>query len=250
MKKNYLLILFILLLFPLNVFSEARVDISKNNLNFIEGKTYSIPVFIDPKGEQIFTAKIEISYPVDMIVVNSFSFNDSWIELRQPGYDLIDNANGLLIKSGGYPSGVSSKVLLGYISLRSKKSGIAELGVTDNSSVLDVNNDNILETSNSSISLNIQPKPVVEPTENIKKSEVIEDDSIDKEVEEVDEVLFIEPEKEYVLSPDKRKVLLYSQLALLSILDFILGYKIVLYTLLLVLFYILFRIVLRFVKRK
>ena len=65
--------------------------------------------------------------------------------LAQTGYDLTDNANGVLIKTAGYQGGVSSAITFGTVSFLAKKSGNGTITLNSgNSLALDANNQNVI----------------------------------------------------------------------------------------------------------
>jgi len=143
-----------------------NISISPASGTYVEGATYVVSIFVDPLGGKIYTAKAELDFPADLLRVNSFTMNSSWTALNQPGYDLIDNVNGKLIKSGGFASGLSSKVLFGTVSFTSKKAGSATIKINSNSVVIDGNYNNILTVYPSAtyvISAKAVPAPTPKP---------------------------------------------------------------------------------------
>lgn len=103
--------------------------------------TLTLPI---SSTEKIYTVKSEISFPADLLSVTAFNFSSSWMPLSQSGYDLTDNTNGLLVKSAGYPGGLSSTANFGTITFKAKKAGEARILLTSNSLVLNASNANTL----------------------------------------------------------------------------------------------------------
>ena len=90
------------------------------DVNVIAGQTFSVNVAFNPQGVKNYTVKLELKYPANLFEVQSFTFASNWIPLSQAGYDLVDNAGGTLIKSAGYPAGVSSQTTFGTVTFRAK----------------------------------------------------------------------------------------------------------------------------------
>lgn len=111
------------------------------------GKTFTLTVTLDPYGVKNYTSKMEIDFPADILKVNSFTFGDGWLPLSVSGYDLVDNTNGTLIKSAGYPGGVLNPITFGTISFTAKKEGNGKITLTGNSFVLNATSQNILSSS-------------------------------------------------------------------------------------------------------
>jgi len=107
-------------------------------------KEFNISVSVDPKGIKNYVEKIEIEYPADIIRVEDFTFDDAWIPLKQSGYDMTDNANGLLVRSAGYPEGFSSDVPFGTITFSAKKEGKGTVSIGGNSMAFEIDNQSVI----------------------------------------------------------------------------------------------------------
>lgn len=115
-------------------------------VNVAEGQQFTVSVAIDPAGVKNYTAKIELQFPPSLLEVRSFLFDSGLIPLPQPGYDLINNSSGVVIKTAGYPGGVSSRARFGSATFVAKKTGIATIKVGGSSFVLDAQNQNVINT--------------------------------------------------------------------------------------------------------
>ncbi len=112
-------------------------------LSLQTGRDYSIPIYMTPSaGEKIYTVKVTLSYPSLLVSITGFSFAPSWLPLTQPGYDSI--GNGTVIKTAGYPGGVSSQILVGTLSVRALASGTGAISVTSGAQTLNSDNANTL----------------------------------------------------------------------------------------------------------
>jgi hypothetical protein len=118
----------------------AEAIFQPSDIKVDAGEPFSVSVYIDPQGVNNYVEKLNISYPADMIEINSFSFDSAWMPLSQPGYDLIDNGSGTLVKSAGFPGGFSSPVPFGTISFIAKKKGSGEISVGNGSMAFEIDN--------------------------------------------------------------------------------------------------------------
>ncbi len=125
-------------------FAATSISFTPVNVSVRQGQTFTLTIGVNPQGVKNYTAKMELRYPADLLEVKSFTFAPNWMPLAQPGDDLTDNTNGVLIKTAGYPGGVSSAVTFGTVSFLAKKSGNGTVALNSNSFVLDANNQNIL----------------------------------------------------------------------------------------------------------
>jgi hypothetical protein len=130
------------------VFATTMVSFIPARVNVRQGQIFTLTIRINPQGVKNYTAKTELHYPADLLTVESFTFANGWMPITQPGYDLTDNTNGVLIKTAGYPGGVSSTGIFGTVSFLAKKSGNGTITLNNESSlILDVNNQNIINNA-------------------------------------------------------------------------------------------------------
>ena len=116
--------------FAIPAFAATAVTLSPSSLKVSAGQSFNVVVNVTPNGTKDYAEKIEVDYPSDTLEVSSFTLGNSGMALNQTGYDVTDNANGVLIKTAGYTSGVSSQTLFGTIMFRATKagSGVIKIG--------------------------------------------------------------------------------------------------------------------------
>ena len=144
----------------------TSVSFTPVNVSVRQGQTFTLTIGVNPQGVKNYTAKTELRYPADLLEVKSFTFANGWMALSQSGYDLTDNANGVFIKTAGYPGGVSSAVTFGTVSLLAKKSGNGTITLSSNSFALHANNQNVLAGASvqTAVAISAPPAPVPTPT--------------------------------------------------------------------------------------
>jgi len=128
----------------------------------LEGNSFSSSVSVNPGSEKIYSVKVVLNYPVDKFEITGFNFSDGWMSGFSPE-DKIDNTNGVLVKTAGWPGGTSDIKSLGTISFKSKVSGTGEVLVSSDSMLLNGQNNNVISLANPAISVTInEPEPVEE----------------------------------------------------------------------------------------
>lgn len=180
-----------------SVWAATLVSFSPSSVNVTQGQTFNVTVTLNPQGVKSYTTKLELKYPINLLEAKSFTFgsNSSWIPLSQPGYDLIDNTNGVLIKSAGYPGGVSSPIIFGTVSFLAKSSGNGLIELGNNSFVLDSINQNVLGGAKAKTTVVVSsklvaqvamPKPTLKPlpTPTPEAGEVEEEEAVAFEQEQ------------------------------------------------------------------
>ncbi len=140
--------------------SSASVSFSPESISATAGRTFTVSVILTPNIGQIYTGKIQVKFPADSLEVKSFKLGDGFMSVAQAGYDLADNAGGILLKTGGYPGGLSAPATFGTITFLAKKSGQASITLdAGNSLVLDSSSRNVL-TGSASVPVTIAPAAV------------------------------------------------------------------------------------------
>ena len=150
----------------------TTISLSPSNITITQGQSFNMSVKIDPQDIKNYTAKIQIQYPAELLEVKSFTFGGGWMMLSQPGYDLIDNAKGILIKTGGYPGGLSKPITFGTVSFLAKKPGDGIIKIGGDSIVLDGASHNVFKDTAAQSSLTITaslplPEEVLPPEEEV-----------------------------------------------------------------------------------
>ena len=92
-------------------------------VNVATGQQFNMAVMVSPSCMKDYAEKVEVDYPADTLEVASFTIGNGGMALEKPGYDSIDNANGVLVKTAGYASGISSPTMFGTILFTAKKAG-------------------------------------------------------------------------------------------------------------------------------
>ena len=176
MKKILSAITLGALFLPVATFASA-ITLAPTSVATTEGKTFSVTVGVNPTSGKAYTVRANLSFDPSALTLTNFSFASKWMPLSQSGYDTEDNTSGVLVKTGGYPGGITSATVLGTATFRAKKTGTATIAGTADSLILDANNQNAVAGSQGSVAVTIvaavvapAPKqtvtePVVTPSE-------------------------------------------------------------------------------------
>lgn len=144
--KNRLTVFSIMTAFavPLVVYAaSAAFSLSPSSGTLTVGTTRAVEIYVDPAGSPIYTVKAAVNFPASQLHVESFTPASGTIALSQPGYDLVDNAGGQLIKTVGFPKGVSDRTLVGTVVFSVAQAGDAAVSVTSSSIALAADNSNV-----------------------------------------------------------------------------------------------------------
>jgi len=133
-----------LTIWSMPVLAATNISFSPPSITVKQGQTFMLTTSVNPQGIKNYTVKLELNYPVELLEVKSFTFGSTWMPLSQSGYDSIDNTKGILIKTAGYPGGLSSTASFGTVSFLAKKAGSGTITIGNNSLALDSTNKNVL----------------------------------------------------------------------------------------------------------
>ena len=133
-----------LTIWSMPVLAATNILFSPPSITVKQGQTFVLTASINPQDIKNYTVKLELNYPAELLEVKSFTFGNIWMPLSQSGYDSIDNTKGILIKTAGYPGGLSSTASFGTVSFLAKKAGSGTITIGNNSLALDSTNKNVL----------------------------------------------------------------------------------------------------------
>ncbi len=158
-------------LVPAFVFAKANVLLSSSQINVTEGQRFTVSVNISAIDETIYTSKVALSYSSDVLEATSFTGASGWLSLSQPGYDSMDSVTGSIIKTGGYPTGLTAGTnkMFGTITFVAKKTGIATIKTTEATAIYDSVNNNIFVDTQTPVTITISEAvftPETTDTEN------------------------------------------------------------------------------------
>ncbi len=147
--------------FPLTLLG-STVYFSPSSVSVRPGQLVTAQIFVDPQGTA-YTSKVVLSFTPEVLSYSSFTQASGWLPLSQSGYDSVDNSNSSLIKTAGYPGGLSSSKIFGTVTFIANKAGTASISVSDSTQILDSSNQNTF-TGGSGLSISIvEIKDVVVP---------------------------------------------------------------------------------------
>jgi len=137
-----------------NAIASTNITLVPSTVNVVAGQKVDLVVYANSNGTKNGTVKIVVNYPTNLLSVSSFVQSPVWMVNTETGYDLIDNTNGVLVKTAGYPRGFTSVVPFGTITFTAKEAGVATVGIIDGSFALDASGKNAF-SGNSQTIINI-----------------------------------------------------------------------------------------------
>ncbi len=210
MKKILFISLFSIMgavVLPLSVLAATDFSFSPISIDVEPGDDFTVTISVEPE-QAVYTVKLELDFPAELLEVKSFAFEQGWIPLSQNEYNLVDNENGLLIKTAGYPGGLASALEFGTISFSAKEAGEGAISISNNSFVLDSENQNILNEELVQLALKITAPvlvPEITPPAEEGIEEVIEEEVLEEEVIILEEETSEEEEEAVILPKEEEE---------------------------------------------
>ena len=124
--------------------SAANFSVSDKYISVKKGDVINVVINVSSENTG-YTFKSAVNFPSDLVSVTDWKWDNAWIPVSQDGYELIDNNNGIIIHTAGYPGGISGEQEFGIITFVAKRSGDGIISFDQgNSFILDENSENIL----------------------------------------------------------------------------------------------------------
>lgn len=150
-------------------YAAGSITLSPTAKTVVPGQTFTVVVAAAPNGSA-YTVKAVVRYPANLLEIKSFSFANGWLPLTQAGYDTVDNAGGVLVKTAGYPGGLTTGKALGTITFKAKAVGSATVTVGSDSMLLDAGNANLFSAGGQTVVTIKQPAATPTPTVSMSPS--------------------------------------------------------------------------------
>ncbi len=147
------------------VLAATTASLSPASVAMAPGQKFNVVITVNPQGTSNYVEKLEINYPADLIEAASFAFGSNWMPLTQPGYDSTDNSNGVMIKTAGYPGGLTSSAVFGTVSFSAKKAGSGTIKIGNASLAFEANSQTAITGSPTSFAVTapVAPAPTTAP---------------------------------------------------------------------------------------
>jgi hypothetical protein len=121
------------MMFAFTALAATTASITPTSVKVVAGQQFNVVVAVNPNGTSDYAEQLQINYPASLLQVTAFNIGSNWMSLTQPGYDSVDNTNGVLIKTAGYAGGINSLTPFGTITFTAEKSGSGTITIGDGS---------------------------------------------------------------------------------------------------------------------
>ena len=145
----------------------TTASLNPASISVIAGKSFNVTIAVNPQGFANYAEKIEVDYPASNLEVTSFTLNNNWMALTQPGYDSIDNTNGVLIKTAGYPAGFSGATTFGTITFYAKKAGNGTIKIGNSSQAFEASSQSAITGSGTAFAVSAKIVAPIKTTEQV-----------------------------------------------------------------------------------
>jgi hypothetical protein len=145
----------------------TTASLNPANISVTAGKSFNVTIAVNPQGVNNYAEQLDVNYPANLLEVTAFNLGSNWMALTQSGYDSIDNTNGVLIKTAGYPAGFSGATTFGTITFYAKKSGNGAINITNASQAFEVNSQSSIAGSGAVFAISANAVAPTQTTEQV-----------------------------------------------------------------------------------
>lgn len=98
-------------------------------------------VYVLPEDETLYTAQMALGYDQNILSVSDIKISEGWMSLEREGYSQV--TGGYVLKTAGFPGGISEKTPLLTFSLVKSGGGVASLVIEETSKIYDAKGNNL-----------------------------------------------------------------------------------------------------------
>jgi len=121
----------------LTAVSDTYFSVSPSLIQVSEGQVVSVKVRVRPISNTVYTARLALNYPTELLDFESAILGSNWLPLAMGGNTYEDEANGLVVRTAGYPGGTSNEVDFVTVFFTAKKSGSGFISTNSGSVAMD-----------------------------------------------------------------------------------------------------------------
>lgn len=135
--------------------SATTVILNPSSIEIKPEEEFSVKVYVDSSRiKKTCTFKLGLRFSPEQLQAGKWEFADGWLSVSRPGYDLIDNKTGLIIKTAGFPGCWTGKKLIGTMTFIAKTSSIGKIDISQKTYALDQRSNNVF-TGNSEVKVTV-----------------------------------------------------------------------------------------------
>jgi len=182
--------------FVIPVLAATTAEFSPASANLTVGQKFNVVISVNPQGTANYAEKLEINYPAGILEVTSFTLGDKWMAMTEAGYDSIDNTNGVLIKTAGYPGGFSTSAIFGTVSFSAKATGNGTIKIGNSSLAFQASSQSAITGNGIQVMVTTPAAPAPKPEIKTQVTTPVSSPSVTKPAPQKTEVVSSEPVKE------------------------------------------------------
>ncbi len=151
---------------------QASLTLSPNSGTFKVGESFTLSVWINTGGNQIDTIRASLSFPSNLLEVDTVQLGS--VFNLPAGGNYFDNDAGKIYWGGGVPGGTDQSALFATLNFKVKGEGSANILFLEDTKVISNGEDVSFVTLGGSYTLlAIEPTPEEKPKERVKEEVII-----------------------------------------------------------------------------
>lgn len=123
--------------------SAASFELDATTTSISVGESTTVTMSVSSDAASVYTAQAILSFDENVLEIENIVFSKGWIPLSQPGHN--EEIVGRIIKTAGFPGGVTSKTAFLTFSVRKVSSGVGVISVESTSKIYNKESVNIAD---------------------------------------------------------------------------------------------------------
>jgi len=154
-----------------------------------KGETGEVTLYVLPEGESVYSAQAVIAFDGKSLAVDNIAVSSTLVELSKTGYDT--QVNGQIIKTAGFPGGITEKTALLTFSVTKLTDGVGVIAVESASAIYNGAGVNVATSFDTKIFGTFTPAATLPAgftlSEDVSTPEPIVEEEVAAPIEEVTE---------------------------------------------------------------
>lgn len=121
----------------------ASFQIAPASVSAAPGDSVSLSLIAEPASSNVVSVRAHVVFDPSVLEEESFTYAPGWLSVAESGYDSVENGQGSVIKTAGYPGGITGQTPFATITFRVKSPGESDIGLAGDTAMLDGSGENI-----------------------------------------------------------------------------------------------------------
>ena len=158
---------------------DGRIILTPISISTDNGSLISVQASVEPGSSTVYTTRLVLDYPTDLLTLNSVNYNSGWIPLSIGNDNL--NSSSVVIRTAGLPGGINSTRPFATITFLADGIGEGNISLNTGSVLMNENNHDVFSDNGAQVAVRVQ-NPVatsatIDSVDNNSEVDALEDNA-------------------------------------------------------------------------